>query len=180
MRILLFLLLGILVISLQTTVFQTLPEWIGAPDLILLLVVFFALQFKPGQGALLVVILGVGVEAFSGYFLGLYVMAYLLVFFITKGLSARFALNVLNHQPALVVLAFLFVNAFVYLVSLMLAEESPAPWGWGAILQRALIVTILTIPVGRGLSAAMSWCEKRRKHSSLFTQKRGNYYKARV
>lgn len=179
MRAILFFLLGVLFIALQTTVLQTLPEWIGVPDLLFLLIVFLALHVKPGVGALQTVLFGVGIEVFSGYFLGLYAVAYLLVFFLIKGLSARFALNTLNHQPSLVALAFLFVNAFVYLSSLMLSQENLAPWGWGAILQRTLIVTILAIPLSRWFASVQAWCDHRRQHRSLFRQKKGNYYKAR-
>lgn len=180
MRNLIFFLLGALFIALQTTVFQAFPEWVGVPDLLFLLIVFLALHGKSWTSAVLVVLFGIGIEVCSGYFLGLYAVAYLLVFFIIKGLSASFALDVLNHQPPLVALVFLFANAFVYLSSLMLSEESPTPWGWGAILQRVLIVTILVIPVTRCFSSIMSWCDRRRKQRTLFGPKKGNYYKARV
>lgn len=178
MRFFLFFLLGILFLSLQTTVLQTLPEWVGVPDLLFLLIVFLALYFKPWSGALLTVIFGIVMEVFSGYFLGLYAMAYLLIFFVVKGLAAHFALDALNHQPPLVALAYLFVNAFVYLSSLMLVDGSLYPWGWGVMLQRALIVTILVIPVNRCLSVISAWCDKSPKKRSLFGQKKGNYYKA--
>lgn len=177
MRFFLLFFLGILFIVLQTTVFQAFPAWIGSPDLLFLLVVFMALHCKPGTGALLTLLLAIGVEVFSGYFLGLYAMAYLLVFFIIKGLSARFVLSEANHQPPLVALAYLFVNAFVYISSLMLADESQAPWTWGGILQRVLIVTILAIPVSRWLSAVMSWSDQRRNYRSFFGSKKGNQYR---
>ncbi len=180
MRFLIFFLLGILFLALQTTVFQALPEWIGVPDLLFLLIVFLALNCKPGTGAMLTVIFAIGLEVFSGYFLGLYAMAYLLVFFILKGLAARFTLDEVNHQPPLVALAYLFLNAFVYLTNLMLAEESPNPWVWGGILQRVLIVTILSIPASRCFSSLMSWCDQRTSPRSFFISKKGNRYKAKV
>jgi rod shape-determining protein MreD len=179
MRIIIFFLLGIFFVALQTTVFQALPQWMGVPDLLFLLIVFLALHAKPGSGALLTVLFSIGLEVFSGYFLGLYAVAYLLAFFIIKGLSTRFALNALNHQPSLVALAFLFVNAFVYLSSLMLAEESPVPWRWGAILQRVLIVVILAIPLTRWFASILEWCDRRKKQTPIFRPKKGNYYKAR-
>jgi hypothetical protein len=95
-------------------------------------------------------------------------------------LSARFALIELNHQPPLIALAYLAANAFVYISSLMLAEERPTPWGWGSILQRVLIVTILAIPMGRWFSSLMTWCDKRRRRRSLFRQKKGNQYTERA
>ena len=179
MKIILFLFLGVLFLALQTTVFQAFPEWIGVPDLLFLLIVFLALHFKPGTGATLTLLLSLGLEVFSGYFLGLYAVAYLLVFSIIKWMSARFALKEVNQQPALAALAYLFVNAFVYISSLMLATVSPV-WGWGSILQRVLIVSILAIPVNRWLFSMMSWCDKRPRGGAFFRQKKGNQYKAKV
>lgn len=180
MRFFIFLFLGIFFLSLQTTVFQALPPWIGVPDLLFLLIIFLALHCKPGTGALLTLLFAIGLEVFSGYFLGLYAVAYLLVFFIIKGLAARFTLDEVNHQPPLVALAYIFVNAFVYLSSLMLADENPNPWAWGGILQRVLIVTILAIPVDRCLSSLMAWCDRRKTPGSFFRQKKGNQYRARA
>lgn len=180
MRFLLLFFLGIFFIALQTTVLQALPEWIGIPDLLFLLVVFLSLHCRPGIGGLLTLLFAIGMEVFSGHFLGLYAVAYLLVFFIIKGLSARFALSEVDHQPSLVALAYIFVNAFVYLSSLMLAEASPNPWGWGGILQRVLIVTVLAIPLNRWFSSLMSWCDQQRGRRPFFRQKKGNQYKARV
>ena len=180
MKTILFLLLGVLFLTLQTTVFQAFPEWIGVPDLLFLLIVFMALHCKPGAGTLLTLLLSVGVEVFSGYFLGLYAIAYLLAFTIIKWMSGRFALKEVHQQPALAALAYLVVNAFVYLSSLMLTNESSHPWGWGAILQRVLIVTILAIPVNRWLFSISSWCEQKHPQRSFFRQKKGNQYKARA
>jgi len=180
MKIILFLFLGVLFLALQTTVFQAFPEWMGVPDLLFLLIVFLALHCKPGTGAALTLLLSIGLEVFSGYFLGLYAVAYLLVFSIIKWMSARFALKEVHQQPALAALAYLFVNAFVYLSSLMLADVNPNLWGWGGILQRVLIVTILSIPVNRWLFSMMSWCDQGLRGRSFFRQKKGNQYKARV
>ena len=179
MKIILLLLLGVLFLALQTTVFQAFPEWIGVPDLLFLLIVFLALHCKPGTGAVLTLLLSIGVEVSSGYFLGLYAIAYLLVFTIIKWLSGRFALQEVTQQPALAALAYLFVTAFVYLSSLMLADVSYNPWGWGAILQRVLIVTILAIPVNRWLFSISSWCDQGQRRRSFFRPKKGNQYKAR-
>lgn len=179
MKITLFFLLGILFLALQTTVFQAFPEWFGMPDLLLLLIIFLSLHFKPGTGAVLTLLFAIGLEVFSGYFLGLYAIAYLLVFFIIKWLSTHFALKDTNQQPTIASLSFLFVSAFVYLSSLMLADASPDPWGWGAILQRVLIVTILSIPANLGFFSIMLWCDRKKSSRSFFRQKRGNTYKAR-
>ncbi len=87
MQTLVFLILGTVFIILQTTLFQCLPVWIGIPDLIFLQIVFMAIHLRVYQGAFLTLVFGIVLEVFSGYFLGLYALAYILVFFIIKGLS---------------------------------------------------------------------------------------------
>lgn len=180
MRLLIFSLLGVFFLALQTTVLPALPEWIGVPDLLFLLILFLAIYGRSWSGAALCVLFGLGSEVFSGYFLGLYVVAYLLIFFATRGLSARFDLQALNYQPSLVVVAYLFANGFVYFATMMLADQVVVPWAWGAILQRVLILAILMIPVSRLLLSLMNWCDRSRKSKTLFRRKKGNYYTARA
>jgi len=176
----LLLALGILFLSLQTTVFQALPLWMGVPDLLTLFVIFLALHDKPLSGALLTLFLAVGLETFSGYFLGLYAIAYLLIFALIQWGAATFALREMSQQPGLAAIALLLVNGFVYLASMMLEHASPAPWQWGAVLQRLLIITILAIPVNRWLLSLTAWCDHKKRHRSFFQPKKGNRYKARV
>jgi len=147
MRFIIFLLLGLLFITLQTTLFQALPKWVGLPDLLFLLIVFIAIHFSAAKGALLTIIFGTVMEVFSGYFLGIYVIAYILVFFLIKALSIGLAIDEANHQPPIVALGYLMANGIIYTCTAMLAEDSLVPWSWGEILQRLLIITILVVPM---------------------------------
>lgn len=180
MRFIIFLLLGFFFIGLQTTLFQALPKWIGLPEFLFLLIVFIAIHFPTAKGAILTLIFGTLTEVTSGYFLGIYSIAYLLIFFIIKGLSAGLAIDESNYQPPIVAIGYLLANSIVYMCTAMLAEESLIPWNWGEILQRLLIITILTVPMNIIFEAL--WQKRIKIDDSqiffkLFQQQKGNRYR---
>jgi len=178
MRTLVFFLLGTFFITLQTTLFQRFPTWMGMPDLLFLQIVFMAIHLRFYQGALLTLVFGIALEAFSGYFLGLYALAYLLVFIIIKGLSSALAINEANHQAPIVALGYLLANSFIYVCSAMLTSESQGAWEWGGLLQRVLIVIILVVPVNRLFTALLDFCDRGiEKKELLFHRKTGNRYR---
>lgn len=176
MRITVFLLLGMFLLTVQTTIFHVLPEWVGMPDLLFLLVVFMAIHMKTTSGAILTLVFGTMVEVFSGYFLGLYALAYLLVFFVLKGLSVALSIDEVNHQPPIVALCYLIANGFVYVFSVMLVDNHSSSWSWGGVLQRVLIVIILVVPVGRLFSLVLGLCDRREEFNFL-SRRKGNRYR---
>ena len=148
------------------------------PDLLFLQIVFMAIHLRVHQGALLTLIFGVALEVFSGYFLGLYALAYLLVFVIIKGLSSALAIHEANHQPPIVALSYLVANSFIYVCNAMLTSESQGSWEWGGLLQRVLIVIVLVVPVNRLFSAVLDFCDRGiEKKELLFHRKTGNRYR---
>jgi len=181
LRFVIFLFLGFFFIGLQTTLFQALPEWVGLPDFLFLLIIFIAIHFPAAKGAVLVLIFGILLEAVSGYFMGIYAIAYLLIFFMVKGLAAGLAIDETNLQPPIVAVGYLLANGIVYMCTAMLVQNNLMPWNWGEILQRLLIIIILTVPVSAFLE--MLWKRTAKKDNShnflLFQPPRGNRYRHR-
>lgn len=178
MRTLVFFLLGTFFIILQTTLFQSFPGWIGVPDLVFLQIVFMAIHLRVYEGAFLTLVFGVMLETLSGYFLGLYALAYLLIFTITKGLSAALSINEANHQPPIVALGYLLANGFVYICSVMLANVDQSSWDWGGLLQRVLIVIVLVVPVNHFFNLILDFCDRGiEKKQLFFYRKSGNRYR---
>ena len=177
MRFSIFLLIGVVLIALQTTVFQVLPEWIGMPDLLFLLIVFISINLRAVQGTLLVLLFGTGLDVCSGYFLGLYSISYFLIFLMIKGMSTALAINKINHQPPIVAVSYLMASGLVYMFSNMLAKEGLTPWVWGGILQRVLILIILVLPMNRFYGAVLTFCDQKPDKRSFFQQKSGNRFR---
>ena len=147
MYIIIFLILGILILVLETTFLHLLPAWLGKPDLLFLLIVYVACQADFFRGALIVLLLGLIMDTFSGVFLGLYPVTYLLVFAFIKGISRQIAINEFAYQVPLAVISYLFVGTGMFLISFFLAPESPPQWSWGAILLQLLILAVIGTPV---------------------------------
>ncbi len=181
MRFITFLFLGLFFIGLQTTLLQFLPKWMGIPDLLFLLIVFISIHFPTATGITLTFIFGILLEALSGYFLGIYAIAYFLVFLIIKGLSTGLAIDESNHQPPIVALTYLMANGIVYLCTAMLADNPLNHWGWGEILQRLLIITILVVPMNIIFEffAKLSFknTNDRQAFLQIFQQQKGNRYR---
>jgi len=153
-----FLLLGICILVLQTTFLQLLPAWLGKPDILFLLVVYIACQADIFRGAFVILLLGLFMDAFSGVFLGLYPVIYLLVLAFIKGISRQVAINKFAYHVPLAVISYLFVGIGMYIFSFFLAPDSPPQWSWGIILLQLLILAVIGTPVFGIFDNIMDFC----------------------
>lgn len=147
MYIIIFLILGILILVLQTTSLQLLPPWLGKPDILFLLIVYISCQSDILRGSVLILLLGLLMDVFSGVFLGLYPVIYLLVFAFIKGISRKIAINEFAYQVPLAVISYLFVSIVMFLFSFSLAPDTPPQWSWGTILLQLLMLAVIGAPV---------------------------------
>ncbi|HIJ95223.1 MAG TPA: rod shape-determining protein MreD [Desulfuromonadales bacterium] len=76
-------------VVLQVTVLPVFLLPAFKPDLLLVLMIFMALRGPTGSGALLSWLLGALSDVFSGLYLGLNAVTYLVVFLVIKGVSDR-------------------------------------------------------------------------------------------
>ena len=147
MYIAIFLVLGILILIVQTTFLGLLPVWLGKPDILFLLVVYLSCQPESVRGLVIILLLGLFMDVFSGVFLGLYPVVYLLVFAFIKGISRRVAINEFVYQVPLAVISYLFVSIGMFLFTFSLAPDAPPQWSWGTILLQLLVLTVIGVPV---------------------------------
>jgi rod shape-determining protein MreD len=147
MYIIIFLILGILILVVQTTFLQLLPPWLGKPDILFLLIVYISCQSDILRGSVLILLLGLLMDVFSGVFLGLYPVIYLLVFAFIKGISRKIAINEFAYQVPLAVISYLFVSIGMFLFSFSLAPDTPPQWSWGTILLQLLMLAVIGAPV---------------------------------
>lgn len=141
--------LGILLLTLQTTLFHVFPDWLGRPELLFVLLVFLSTRTKLYQGVILSLLYGLIMDIFSGVFLGIYPVLFLTLFFALKGLSLHFILNDQTYQAPLVAISYLIYNIGVVLFTLILAPENALMWAWGQLLLQMLILSVITVPLFR-------------------------------
>ncbi|HET97150.1 MAG TPA: rod shape-determining protein MreD [Desulfurivibrio alkaliphilus] len=146
MKSLVFFGIGIIFLVLQTTMFHRFPAWIGQPDLLFLLLVFVALQLGTFRGLVLTLLLGMMLDIFSGVHLGVYPLAYLLLFSVIKAISRNLALKDSVHQVPLVMVGFLGFAACVHLLVSLLSPENETYWAWPQLLQHIVILGVACLP----------------------------------
>ena len=137
---------GTFLLVMQTTLLHVLPDWVGRPDLLFLLIVFLGTNLDIFKGAMLALLFGLLMDIFSGIFLGLHPVVYLLLFFILKGAGRHLAINESVHQVPLVVLSYLFTASAIYTFASMLAPESQIAWAWGTQILQVLILDVICMP----------------------------------
>ena len=177
MLITIFLILGILILVLQTTFLQLLPPWLGKPDILFLLIVYIACQADILRGAIIGVLLGLLMDAFSGVFLGLYPVIYLLVFAFIKGISRQISINEFAYQIPLAVISYLFVAIGMFLFSFFLAPDSPPQWSWGIILLQLLILAVIGTPVLGIFDSIMNFYRSSSASGRFFGTSKSNRFK---
>ncbi len=172
-----FLIIGILILVLQTTFLQLLPAWLGKPDILFLLIVYIACQVDILRGAFIILLLGLIMDAFSGVFLGLYPVIYLLVLAFIKGISRQISINEFAYQVPLAVISYLLVSIGMFLFSFILAPESPPQWSWGIILLQLLILAVIGTPVFGIFDSIMNFYRSSSASGRFLGTKRSNRFK---
>ncbi len=158
----LFWLLGVGLIVFQTALFQFLPQSIGRPDFIFILIAFAAYRFAWIPGIVLAFSLGWIMDVVGGIHLGFYPLMCLLSFTALKILTTKSPVKESTYQIPLVGLSYFLVQMlFYFLYSLALPEELPE-WVWGEALQRTVLVVISAIPLFLLFNSFYEIIQKRR------------------
>jgi len=171
-----FFILGTFLLTLQTTVLQILPEWLGRPDLLFLLIVFIALHMEIHQGAFLTLFFGLITDIFSGIFLGVHPIIYLTLFFVLKGITKHLFISD-THQPPLVVISYLFTTSSIFIFSAALAPDTLPDWSWRYVLLQSLILSIISIPFIRICNWLLFLFKTKKANRLLLRSKSGNRFR---
>ncbi|MGV1099998.1 rod shape-determining protein MreD [Thiovibrio sp. JS02] len=173
-----FFLLGTILLVFETTLLHALPEWFGRPNLLFLLIVFIATNLDIYKGAVLALLFGLLMDIFSGIFLGLHPIVYLLLFFVLQGVSRTLAINEAVHQMPLVALSYLFTASSIFLFASILAPESKLYWAWGNEILQVLILAVICIPFFSLFKWLTLFVNNKGQRNPFRRQKSGNRYLA--
>ena len=177
MLVLVFFFLGVALLILQTTLFQILPEWAGKPDLLFVLIVFIAIRIDLIKGAVIVLLFGLMMDIFSGIYLGLHPVIYLMLFFALNGITKHLAINESVHQVPLVIISYLLACTGIYIFASMLSPADDLVWAWGQILLQLVILAIITAPLFKIYNWVLSLLVDNSKLSHLWRRpKSGNRF----
>jgi rod shape-determining protein MreD len=125
-RAIFLILLGVLFLTVQTTLLAFLPIQRIRPDLVLILTLYWGLFHPPISGGILTVFIGFLTDLFSGNSFGLYTLSRPVIFYVAQFFKERFYLESFTSQ-------FLFVFTFGLgegiLLFILLNVLNPDPMG---------------------------------------------------
>jgi len=147
MMVLIFWLLGVSLIVLQTTLLQYLPLWLGRPDFIFIFVAFVAYRFAWIPGIFLVFTLGWILDVVAGIQLGIYPLMCLLTLTALKILTNKSPVKEATYQIPLVGISYFLVQMFMYFICSLSSPDLLPEWSWVVTLQRTAIVMVSAIPM---------------------------------
>jgi rod shape-determining protein MreD len=173
-----FLLLGTILLVLQTSMLPLLPHWLGRPDPLFVLVVFAAIRLETYQGAVLALIFGLLLDIFSGPYLGLYPVVFLILFLVLRTLAVNLLLTEVVHQVPLTLISYLAATSGLYIFASLLAPENPLPWSWRGVLLQLFMLAVFTMPLFELYEALLVRLVQRKKRRPALQVQTGNRFKS--
>lgn len=146
MQTLVFAILGSFALVCQTSLLAGLPEWVGNPDLLFLLVVYVSIKLPDFRGFFLVIFFGLLMDVFSGLAPGLFPFLYGGLFLTAKLLARRVIFDEPTHHPALAAFSYLVCHSLIYLYLQLFSPDIDLSWSWHDLLLAMLIQAVLTLP----------------------------------
>ncbi len=144
---LIFWIIGVFTIVLQTTFLQSCPEWFGRPDFLFILIVFFAYRFAWIPGIVLVFSLSWIMDVVMSINLGFYPLICLLVFTALKMVSNQNSVKESTYQIPLLGVSYLASQFLLYVIYSMALDLVLPDWDWGRSVQESVLLMIVAIPV---------------------------------
>ena len=173
----LFLLVGMFLIVLQTSVLQALPAWFGFPDFVFILVAFIAFRFDWLRGFLLSFALGWMMDVVSVIYLGIFVIKYLTVFFILKLFTQNSPVKESAYQVPMVGVSYFLVQLGFYASLTMAAAELVSPWSWNRMAMETIILMIATVPCFLLFNSLYEYTLNRRTIPRAIRKRGGNRFR---
>jgi len=141
-----FLLLGVLLCVLQTTLMQMIPGSFARPDLVFLLVAFAAYKRPWIPGILLAFTVGWVLDVLVGVNLGFYPLEFLFVLVCLKLLTMNSPVKESAYQIPMVGVSYFLLQMAVYLLSSMTLQYGLPEWSWLGMIQETILLVLAAIP----------------------------------
>ena len=149
MVVFIFIVLGLLLIVLQTTVFMIHPLWVAAPDLYYILVAYLAYRFDLLRSLIIIFPLSWTMDVLAGVVLGMYPALCFGAFFLLKALALKIPLRESFYQVPMIGVSYLVVSKVVYIGISLFEPGVLAPWSWPEMLVRVGLMILLAYPLFR-------------------------------
>ncbi|MBC8207687.1 MAG: rod shape-determining protein MreD [Desulfobulbaceae bacterium] len=172
-----FFLLALLLLAVQTTIFQFFPVWLGSPDLLFVLVVFVAYRFDWVRGLLLVIFYGWMMDVVSGFYLGIYPVLYFLVFILLKILAEKSPIREGLYQIPMIGASYFVVQLLFYVFFIIIQPDALLEWRWSQVIKETFVLLVASIPCFLALNRLFEIFAGRRFASRILLRRSGNRFR---
>lgn len=142
-----FIVVGLLLVILQTTLFMPNPVWMPAPDLYFVLVAYLAIRLDLMRGLIILFPLTCMLDVVSGTILGTFALLCFSGYFLLRQLVAKLPVNDTLYQIPLIGVSFLVVSWAVAMFLELLRPGQLVAWSWWKMGVRVLLVAACTYPL---------------------------------
>jgi rod shape-determining protein MreD len=142
-----FIVVGLVLTILQTTLCMRTPVSLLAPDFYYVLVAYLALRLDVLRSLIILFPLACVLDVLSGTILGSYALICFGGYVLLRQLAARLPVNGLLYHLPLICLSFLAVSWMTYLLLEFLQSGQQAAWSWWEMTLRTLLVALCSYPL---------------------------------
>jgi len=173
-----FILVGLLLIVLQTSVLMLSPVWVGSPDLYYILIAYLAYRFDLLRSLIIIFPLSWIMDVFSGVVIGTYPAICFGAFVLLKVIDTKIPVRESLYQVPLMGVSYLIVYKVVHTVIAFFLPETIAPWSWPEMFVRAFILVLVAFPLFRILEYLNQRLQKRFVPFKMLRVRSGNRFRA--
>lgn len=142
-----FIVTGLLLVILQTTVFVPKTTWLISPDLYFVLVAYLAFRVELVHSLLVLFPLACILDVLCGTVLGYYALICFGGFFLFKAVVGRMPIRESLYQMPLIGACYLVVNWLAYLLLEVIQPGQLVQWSSWHMLIRTLLLIALAYPL---------------------------------
>ncbi|MCI5148090.1 MAG: hypothetical protein D3916_01555 [Candidatus Electrothrix sp. MAN1_4] len=142
-----FILVGLFLVLVQTTLFMPSPLWLIAPDFYYILVGYLAYNITFLRGAAILLPVSMLLDVSSGTVIGMYPALCYLGYFLLRCMVAKMPVRKSLYQLPLVAFSYLMVNWILLFILDFFQPQVIAGWMWFPILFRAFLIYLFSFPL---------------------------------
>ncbi|MFC1807821.1 rod shape-determining protein MreD [Candidatus Omnitrophota bacterium] len=143
--------ISLLIISVCALIQATSFEYISVmgvkPDLLIILVIFFALSFSSHQAKRLAIVIGLLKDVTSASLLGSYTLSFLILAMIISYHQNKFFRERISTQMMIAFISYFFVGVVIFLLNSFSSKSFPAHYSFLSLIVRGSAYTAVISPV---------------------------------
>ncbi|WP_028579998.1 hypothetical protein [Desulfogranum japonicum] len=144
-----FILVGLVLVILQTTIFMIHPLWDFSPDLYYILVAYLAYRLDLFRSLIILFPLSCLLDVFSGTILGMYSVLCYSGYGLLRFASTRLPVSESLYQVPLIGVSYLAVSWVIYVMMSFFEPDTLVEWSWWKTILRTVLLVICAFPLFR-------------------------------